>query len=93
MSLNAGDCGTHLITTRGCPTAHACTPSGPGTELSDPPAILRNVPYPTTYPAADQEWTTELHTAVEAAAIEPPGAPLDPPQWYGAYLRGHFPQA
>jgi hypothetical protein len=50
----------------------------------------------------DADWADRLRTAVDAlAAIERPGAPLDPPrwggpmspQWYGAYLRAYFPQA
>ncbi|WP_189317044.1 DUF6058 family natural product biosynthesis protein [Streptomyces brasiliensis] len=50
----------------------------------------------------DTSWADELRTTVDAlAAIERPGALLDPPrwggpmspQWYGAYLRAYFPQA
>lgn len=50
----------------------------------------------------DDAWTRDLrHAVTSLAAIERPGAPLDPPrwggpmspQWYGAYLRGYFPQA
>lgn len=50
----------------------------------------------------DASWADQLRTAVDSlAAIERPGAPLDPPrwggpmspQWYGTYLRAYFPQA
>jgi hypothetical protein len=50
----------------------------------------------------DVSWAEQLRAAVDSlAAIERPGAPLDPPrwggpmspQWYGAYLRAYFPQA
>jgi Family of unknown function (DUF6058) len=50
----------------------------------------------------DASWAGRLRAAVDAlAAIERPGALLDPPrwggpmspQWYGAYLRAYFPQA
>ncbi|MBR7837955.1 hypothetical protein KDL01_32080 [Actinospica durhamensis] len=50
---------------------------------------------------ADPSWAEQLRVAVDSlAAIELPGSPLDPPrwggpmspQWYGAYLRGYFPQ-
>ena len=50
----------------------------------------------------DTSWADRLRTAVDSlAAIERPGALLDPPrwggpmspQWYGAYLRGYFPSA
>jgi len=50
----------------------------------------------------DPSWAEQLRTVVDSlAAIERPGAPLDPPrwggpmspQWYGAYLRAYFPQA
>jgi len=50
----------------------------------------------------DVSWADQLRAAVDSlAAIERPGAPLDPPrwggpmspQWYGTYLRAYFPQA
>jgi hypothetical protein len=50
----------------------------------------------------DVSWAGRLRAAVDSlAAIERPGAPLDPPrwggpmspQWYGTYLRAYFPQA
>lgn len=50
----------------------------------------------------DPSWAGQLRTAMDSlAAIERPGALLDPPrwggpmspQWYGAYLRAYFPLA